>query len=101
MCGNFGALIAAIAADSNVFERIPETSSSLSLNETAADVYLQESLHETEKNGGIITNKAPATAPVYTIKVRQGCSGSTGGNFYFEADGVRLTPKACAGHQHR
>ena len=29
---------------------------------------------------------------LYTIKVRQGCSGSTGGNFYFEADGVRLTP---------
>ena len=29
---------------------------------------------------------------VYTINVRQGCSGSTGGNFYFEADGVRITP---------
>ena len=28
---------------------------------------------------------------VYTIKVRQGTSGSTGGNFYFEADGVKLT----------
>ena len=28
---------------------------------------------------------------VYTIKVRQGTNGSTGGNFYFEADGVKLT----------
>ena len=29
---------------------------------------------------------------VYTIKVRQGANGATGGNFYFEADGVKLTP---------
>ena len=29
---------------------------------------------------------------LYTIRVRQGCSGATGGNFYFEVDGVRITP---------
>ena len=29
---------------------------------------------------------------VYTVTVRQGAGSSTGGNFYFEADGVRLTP---------
>ena len=29
---------------------------------------------------------------VYTVTVRQGSGSSTGGNFYFEADGVRLTP---------
>ena len=37
-----------------------------------------------------------AADSVYELRVRQGCGFSTGANFYFEANGVRITPNVYA-----
>ena len=37
-----------------------------------------------------------ASDSVYEMRVRQGCGFSTGANFYFEANGVRITPNVYA-----